>query len=260
MYQNRGQKRRRRRKRKNRARSVLAGMIMTGFLLMTAGKAIGSSLTILSTEPSEDNPLILNSQEMQEPSENVSQTEDWKWKLVNPWNPLPEDYQVKLKQLNNGHAIDERCYPELQAMMDDCRAAGLSPILCSSYRSQKKQENLFQDKVNSLVNQGYTKEDARIEAGKSVAVPGTSEHQLGLAVDIVDSSNQNLDKSQENTEVQKWLMEHSWRYGFILRYPNGKSDITGIIYEPWHYRYVGKEAAREIYTQNLCLEEYLDQL
>lgn len=90
-----------------------------------------------------------------------------------------------------------------------------------------------------------------------MAVPGTSEHQLGLALDIVDISNQTLDESQENTPVQKWLMNNSWRYGFILRYPTDKSDITGISYEPWHYRYVGKKAAKEIYDAQICLEEYL---
>ena len=82
---------------------------------------------------------------------------------------------------------------------------------------------------------------------------------MGLAVDIVDLNNQNLDSSQEDTEVQKWLMEHCWEYGFILRYPNGKSEITGIIYEPWHYRYVGKDAAKEITDAGICLEEYLAQ-
>lgn len=101
-------------------------------------------------------------------------------------------------------------------------------------------------------------EDAKLEAGKIVAVPGTSEHQLGLAVDIVDKYNQVLDENQENTAVQKWLMENCWKYGFILRYPNDKSSITGIMYEPWHYRYVGDAAAKEIYQQGICLEEYLD--
>ena len=107
------------------------------------------------------------------------------------------------------------------------------------------------------MGQGYSREAAEAEAGKVVAVPGTSEHQLGLALDIVDLNNQNLDTSQEDTPVQKWLIEHSWEYGFILRYPNDKSEITGIIYEPWHYRYVGRDAAREIHERGVCLEEYL---
>ena len=142
-------------------------------------------------------------------------------------------------------------------MMDACRAVGLSPVICSSYRSYEKQEQLLQNKIDRLIAQGYSRDTAETEAAKEVALPGTSEHQLGLAVDIVDLNNQNLDRTQEDTEVQKWLMEHSWEYGFILRYPNGKSEITGIIYEPWHYRYVGKDAAKEIYGQEICLEEYL---
>ncbi|WP_343210557.1 M15 family metallopeptidase [Anaerolentibacter hominis] len=186
--------------------------------------------------------------------------DDWKLLLVNPWNYVPEDLSITLTQLRNGQAVDERCYPDLQDMMDDCRAAGLNPLICSSYRSIEKQERLYQNKVNKLISQGYSRKKAETEAAKSVALPGTSEHQLGLAVDIVDKSYQHLDTRQEKTEVQKWLMKNSWKYGFILRYPNNKSDITGIIYEPWHYRYVGKEAAQEIYEQDICLEEYLEQM
>ena len=187
-------------------------------------------------------------------------TEDWMLLLVNPWNPLPEDFTCTRTQLANGQSVDERCYPDLQEMMDDCRAAGLSPLICSSYRTQEKQEQLFQNKVDRLTAQGLSTEEARTEAAKSVAVPGTSEHQLGLAVDIVAAANQNLDQSQETTAVQRWLMEHCWEYGFILRYPEGKSDVTGIIYEPWHYRYVGREAAQAIRDQGVCLEEYLESL
>lgn len=182
---------------------------------------------------------------------------DWQLTLVNPWHTLPEGYEVTLKQLKNGQAVDERCYPDLQLMMDACRSDGANPVICSSYRTQEKQERLFNRKMNQYKNQGYSAESARVEAGKVVAVPGTSEHQLGLAVDIVDLSNQNLDESQEDTAVQKWLMQNSWKYGFILRYPSEKSELTGIIYEPWHYRYVGKAAAKEIYDQGICLEEYL---
>ena len=92
-----------------------------------------------------------------------------------------------------------------------------------------------------------------------MAVPGTSEHQLGLAVDLVDNHNWSLDESQASMPAQQWLIKHSWEYGFILRYPGDKGELTGIIYEPWHYRYVGKEAARVIHQQGLCLEEYLAQ-
>lgn len=184
---------------------------------------------------------------------------DWNLTLVNPWNALPADFTVELTELKNGHAIDGRAYPDLQEMMDACRADGLSPLICSSYRTWDKQGSLYQKKVRDLLAQGRSREDAQTEAGRSVAAPGTSEHQLGLAVDIVAVENQNLDRSQEDTAVQRWLMEHSWEYGFILRYPNGKSDLTGIIYEPWHYRYVGRAAAREICERGVTLEEYLSE-
>lgn len=188
---------------------------------------------------------------------NVDKTQ-WNLILVNKWNLLPENHNPSLTQLKNGHAIDERAYPDLQNMMDDCRAAGLNPLICSSYRTMDKQKKLYKNKVGEYLAQGYSQEDAEAAAGEVVAVPGTSEHQLGLALDIVDVANQVLDERQENTEVQKWLMKNSWKYGFILRYPTDKSDITGISYEPWHYRYVGKEAAKEIYEAGICLEEYLN--
>ena len=177
--------------------------------------------------------------------------------LVNPWNELPEDWQVDLVTLSNGLQIDRRCYDALQEMMDACREAGYEPLSCSAYRTQETQQDLFNNKVAKLEAEGKSHDEAVQEAGTVVAVPGTSEHQLGLTVDVVDVNNQNLTEEQEKTPTQKWLMANSWRYGFIHRYPNSKSDITGIIYEPWHYRYVGKDAAQEIFNKGITLEEYL---
>ena len=184
----------------------------------------------------------------------------WNLLLVNPWNELPEGFSVELRELGDGEAVDERAYPDLQAMLDDARAEGLSPIVCSSYRTREKQQELFVRRVGRLTAAGYSEQDAVTEAGKWVAVPGTSEHQTGLALDIISSSYRVLDREQENTAEQRWLMENSYKYGFILRYPSDKSEITGINYEPWHYRYVGKEAAKEIYEKGLCLEEYLEYI
>lgn len=186
-----------------------------------------------------------------------AQEDDWQLRLVSAAHPLPEDFEApKLTKLRGGHAIDSRAYPALQQMMDDCRAAGLNPVICSSYRTHDKQEELFQKKVNTLLRQGYSQEEAETEAARWVARPGTSEHETGLAVDIVDKSYQLLDEKQAETPVQQWLMAHCAEYGFILRYPVEKSDLTGIGYEPWHYRYVGVEAAKEISEQGICLEEY----
>lgn len=176
--------------------------------------------------------------------------------LVNYENFLPDDWTVDLVDLRNGEQIDRIAYEPLQKMMDDCRAAGYDPLICSSYRSNEKQTRLFNNKVQQYLDQGYSESQAKIEAGKWVAVPGTSEHQTGLTVDIVSVNNQNLDNSQLNNPCQLWLMEHCYDYGFILRYPLDKSDITKINFEPWHYRYVGLEAAREIKEKGICLEEY----
>ena len=181
----------------------------------------------------------------------------WNLFLVNLWNKLPDDFTVDLTYLKNGHAVDSRAYPDLQDMMDDARAAGLSPIICSSYRTYEKQQTLYDNQVNKYLAKGYTQDQAEKEAAKWVAIPGTSEHHTGLAVDIVALDYQLLDENQENTPEQQWLMENAHLYGWILRYPTEKSDLTGISYEPWHYRYVGKEIAKEIHDAGICLEEYL---
>lgn len=199
-----------------------------------------------------ENKVISNI--LSKPSIDKSQ---WNLLLVNAENALPDNFHVNLKQLNNGHYIDERAYPDLQNMMNDARAAGLSPLICSSYREMDKQVKLFNDEIKKYMSQGFSEDEAKEKAAVWVAVPGTSEHQLGLALDIVSEDYQLLDKSQEETPEQKWLMKNCSKYGFILRYPTDKGDITGIGYEPWHYRYVGKEAAKEIMEKGICLEEYL---
>lgn len=180
--------------------------------------------------------------------------------LVNRKNPLPKDWECELVELDYGQHIDERAYESLQVMMDDARNEGFSPYICSAYRSHETQIQLFEKEVKKYRKQGYSKKEAEEAAARWVAVPGTSEHELGLAVDIVSFENQRLDESQLDTEVQQWLMENCYSYGFILRYPSEKSDITGIEFEPWHYRYVGREAAMEMKEKNLCLEEYVAQM
>jgi len=190
----------------------------------------------------------------QEPPANV---DDELLTVVNPWNPLPEDWVCDLVTLSDGRRVDSRCYEAFEEMMAACRDAGYAPFLCSAYRTQETQQSLYDNKVQRLMNSGMGEEEAKVEAAKAVAIPGTSEHQLGLAVDIVDANMQDLTDEQEKTETQKWLMANSWRYGFIHRYPNDKTDITGIIYEPWHYRYVGKAAAQDIFNRDITLEEYV---
>lgn len=223
-------------------------IIAAAFISDNSLKKENESTDISTTEP------VSNSESS---TKEESAAIPWNLVLVNPDTPLPENYEINVKQLDNGQAVDERCYDALQNMMNDCRRAGLRPVICSSYRTQEKQQMLFDNQVEKWKNQGYSEDEAKMQAGKLVAVPGTSEHQLGLALDIVDISYQLLEEEQENTPTQKWLLENSWKYGFILRYPKDKTDITKISYEPWHYRYVGKKAAKEIFDAKICLEEYL---
>ena len=183
--------------------------------------------------------------------------------LVNPWTPLPEGYVPELapashwNQMTSGYELDARAAEDLTQMLNDCMLGGGMPWICSAYRTQDYQQMLFDNKIERLMDEGWSAEDAPEEAATTVALPGTSEHQLGLAVDIIDENYPYLNEAQEWTPTQIWLMEHCWDYGFILRFPNGTSDSTGIIYEPWHYRYVGHAHAEAIRELGVTLEEYL---
>lgn len=227
----------------------LLASLLTALLLTTAATATGGEPV-----PKEEAPPEA------EVAQAVSAQEDQSWKtlLVNSWNPLPEDFSVELVPLKNGLKVDKRIYEDLNAMLTDCRKTGLQPIVCSAYRPISTQTRLYNNKVARLRSAGYGLEAAKTEAARWVAVPGTSEHHTGMALDIVSISYQLLNEQQEHTPEQQWLMEHSWEYGFILRYPQDKCDITGIGYEPWHYRYVGREIAADIHERGVCLEEYLN--
>ena len=219
----------------------------------------GTEETAEKTETEETAQKTETEENAANSTQSYSNQDDWKLILVNPWHKLPEGYTIETTSLLNGESVDSRCFQALTDMLEDCRTAGGSPIVCSSYRPHEKQVALFEEQVKALMAEGLDREAAEKEAGTAVAVPGTSEHELGLAVDICDSENQLLDTSQEQTLTQQWLMNNCWYYGFILRYPKDKTDLTGIIYEPWHYRYVGTEAAAQIQERGICLEEYLSE-
>ena len=240
-----GQRRRRFRKNGVRLPAVIIGtvliLILCGRVILTGGIGgiTGQAAESQAVETAASPDTSSGQQDSRAARSHQlknAQEQEWNLLLVNPWNPIPENYEPELTYLRNGQAVDSRCYPELQQMMDDCRAAGFDPLICASYRTMEKQEALFEDKEARLIREGCPENEVEAEAAKVVAYPGTSEHQLGLALDIVDVSYQQLDTEQENTPVQQWLMKNSWKYGFVLRYPTDKSDITGIIYEPWQCR------------------------
>ena len=183
--------------------------------------------------------------------------DDWNLILVNRTHPLPDDFEVELKSIGGGHKIDARAYDDYMDMVQAARKEGVYVYVTSSYRSMDKQISLHEAKIEEGVMMGYSYEKSKERAAEVVAVPGTSEHQAGLALDFVSAEYRRLDEKQENTKGFQWLRDNCYDYGFILRYPNGKTEVTGIIYEPWHFRYVGKKAAMEIKISGQTLEEYL---
>ena len=185
-------------------------------------------------------------------------SENWMLALVNEEYPLAKDYTpASLTKLDEKCSVDTRIYGELEQMIADARQAGLNLYVTSAYRSYDRQREVFDTTMKDWISKGYSPLDAYDETKKSVAVPGTSEHATGLAVDIISGQYTGLDDKQGDTAEQEWLMAHCQEYGFILRFPKDKSNVTGIVYEPWHYRYVGKEAAKKITEQGITLEEYL---
>lgn len=185
---------------------------------------------------------------------------EWNLVLVNESSPLEADYKVELKAITGGQKVDTRIVKPLTDMMSQMRKEGMYPIVCSGYRSIEKQSRLFHEYIDEKVDAGWEYGDAFYKAKTRIALPGTSEHHTGLAVDIVGMTHQSLDDAQANTPEAKWLAEHCAEYGFILRYPEDKTDITGIDYESWHFRYVGEEVAAYIMENELTLEEFLESV
>lgn len=179
--------------------------------------------------------------------------------LVNKENKLPDDYELNLKVLpDNVNKASDLAYEPLLDMLNAGRKEGLRFEICSSYRSVERQQELLDEDIDELMRRGYSYKDAYSEVTRETMPPGYSEHSTGLAFDIVSLDYQMLDAKQANTKETKWLQKHCAEYGFILRYPDDKEDVTGISYESWHYRYVGEEAAAYIMENGITLEEYLE--
>ncbi|MCR4756520.1 MAG: M15 family metallopeptidase [Butyrivibrio sp.] len=181
---------------------------------------------------------------------------DWKIILVNKHHPIPDDYEFPLGTISGTMRCDERIITPLLDMMRAASSDGVSLIICSPYRDMDRQTMLFTSKVGRYMNGGMSYMEAYNLASQAVTVPGSSEHQIGLAIDIISDGYSSLDEGFANTKAGQWLAANSYKYGFILRYPEGKEDITSIEYEPWHFRYVGVDAATVMTENNICLEEF----
>lgn len=188
---------------------------------------------------------------------------NWQLRLVNAANPLPDDFEPETSNIAGyeHRPFDMRAADWLEKMLHDAEQDGCKLYLVSGYRSIGRQRALFQIKTEELMQQGLAAQQAEQEAARWVARPGTSEHNLGLAADIVSAdwytTHNDLTEDFEQTPAFAWLKANCAEYGFILRYPKEKEAVTGISYEPWHYRYVGQEAAKQIMLTGITLEEYL---
>lgn len=265
---NRSNRQKQRRKPKHLARNVFIGSFFISFcyVALLAVSLITNNLSQSADNGQPSMPLPssvviatdYNSTPTDDAQDNNNEPDPvddaaWHLILVNRWNPIPDEYEVELTELANGQQVDKRIYPALQDMFDAARSDGAYPVVVSGYRTADTQQRLLDEKIAEYRAAGCSATEARTQAEAWVAIPGTSEHQIGIAVDI------NADGVRSaGYEVYAWLEQNAHKYGFICRYPPDKTEITGVIGEAWHYRYVGVEAATEIYNQGICLEEYLN--
>ena len=226
----------------------------------------------IQQEEKEEAPVESSSQKEEEQEQSSQETkqqqlaeefakekEEYYLLLANAENPLPQDWSIQTEEVQNGYEMDKRAAPAMREMIQAAKEDGVELMLCSAYRSVEKQQQLFDRSQQAYMAQGMSEEEAYAKTATETAIPGTSEHQTGLAADIVTPTYQMLDAGFADTPAGQWLSEHAAEYGFVLRYPQDKQAVTGIIYESWHYRFVGKTHAKLMKESGLCLEEYLQQ-
>lgn len=212
-----------------------------------------------SSQKEEQGQSSQETKQQQLAEEFAKEKEEYYLLLANAENPLPQDWSIQTEEVQNGYEMDKRAAPAMREMIQAAKEDGVELMLCSAYRSIEKQQQLFDRSQQAYMAQGMSEEEAYAKTATETAIPGTSEHQTGLAADIVTPTYQMLDAGFADTPAGQWLSEHAAEYGFVLRYPQDKQEVTGIIYESWHYRFVGKTHAKLMKESGLCLEEYLQQ-
>ena len=246
---------------------ILLFIIIVGslsVLVFQMGKKWGEQYALEYYQEVENEQMLMSEGELEKIEEEVVEEEPYVIDLlilVNKENKLPDNYEVELMTMyDKVNRAAKEAYGPLNDMLAAGRAEGLAFEICSSYRDVTVQERLFKEDVDAFMAEGYSYEEAYEKTAKYTMPPGYSEHSTGLAFDIVSLGYQILDAKQEFTPETQWLHENCAKYGFILRYPKEKEDITKISFESWHYRYVGVEAATYIMENGLSLEEYLEQI
>ena len=232
--------------------------LLTDLLFPSSTAEPASAAASEEAEESRDNALGLTK------AEAAALLADPMMVLVNHTNKMPDNYTFDTKECGSKTAVNKTlqtaaCDAFLK-MQKAAAADGVTVWMQSGYRSVKYQTSLYERKTKYYTDQGYDTATAKEMAAAVVNPPGYSEHNCGLAADLNSPEHTGLDEGFENTTAFRWLCEHAADYGFILRYPKGAEDKTEITYEPWHWRYVGKENAAKISASGLCFEDYVAQL
>ncbi len=271
----------RRRKRPLKAKYILRRFLLTALLLALVGGGLWFAYTKLpfrlallpasseppsSSEPPEpasepESTPVSVSAPQPEPRTTFASPEDWELILTNTELPLPSGYAPpELEVFVEPYNVDSRITAAALEMFANAKEDGISLVLVSAYRSEQRQREIFESKKQEYLAAGKSEEEAVAATAEYHAKPGCSEHQTGLALDIMTADYTDMVAGYAETPAAKWLVENAEEFGFILRYPEGKTEITGIAFEPWHYRYVGEGNARIMNERGFCLEEYIDYL
>lgn len=221
-----------------------------------------------ATEPAQTEPADENGEQSQtepvtaEPTTakrkamiiDINDAENWALAMIGVNYPLPDKYSPNLSEAVDGSSVklDSRVATHYREMYNAAKQAGCILTPYSGYHTYSLQESTYTRKLNYYISQGYSEEQAAAETQKKTLPAGCSEHNAGLCMDIVSASSDFV-----NTKEFQWLCDNAMNYGFVLRYPENKQEITGVNYQPWHWRFVGVEAAKEMAQNNQCLEEYL---
>lgn len=206
-----------------------------------------------STEPEESSTESPVNWQSYDPITELA-GDNWALTLINKTYPLDKKYSPTLSPVVEGSSVtaDSRVSEAYQLMYADALKAGYVLTPYSAYCSYQGQQTIYNNKIQSFILQGMTEDEAKANAEKRIEPAGCSENGAGLSVDIISAS-----AGFASTDEYKWLTQNAFKYGFVLRYPDDKTDVTGMIYQPWHWRYVGIDAATEMKNNNQCLEEYL---
>ncbi len=254
---------------------LCAALVVCGVYLATRDDTVNETTEETTVETTEEVTTVTEEETTVEEETTEAETEhkltlsdleigdtSWAYFIVNRTNYVPAGYEENLELApvwSNGqyYYFDARIADFAQCMINDAERDGVTLLVCSAYRTHASQTANFENQIKSYASAKYSFADAYTYTSRYIAIPGTSEHQTGLAVDFITPGYMYLDDGFEYTDAYKWLSENSYKYGFILRYPSEKAAETGINYEPWHFRFIGFENAEDIYNSGLCLEEYM---